>query len=84
MQKFNQKQSVTKEPRKPISLFCEKDHWGDTCTEYDTLEKRKNYFVEHKLCLTVERKATWQTSAVVEVVINARPSIIPVCVMINL
>ena len=25
-QKANQKQSVTKEPRKPICLFCEKDH----------------------------------------------------------
>ena len=50
MPKANQKQSVTKEPRKPVCLFCEKDYWGDTCTEYDTLEKRKNYFVEHKLC----------------------------------
>ena len=49
MQKANPKQSVTKEPRKPICLFCEKDHCGDTCTEYDTLEKLKNYFVEHKL-----------------------------------
>ena len=30
MQKANQKQSVAKKPRKPICLFCEKDHWGDT------------------------------------------------------
>ena len=56
MQKVNQKQSVTKEPRKPICLFCEKDHWGDTCTEYDTLEECRNYFVEHKLCFNCEKK----------------------------
>ena len=56
MQKANQKQSVTKEPRKPICLFCKKDHWGYTCTEYDTLEKCRNVFVERKLCFNCGKK----------------------------
>ena len=28
----------------------------DTCTEYDTLEKRRNVFVDHKLCFNCGKK----------------------------
>ena len=29
---------------------CKESHWGDACPEYDTLEKRRRFFSEHRLC----------------------------------
>ena len=34
----------------PNCMFCKESHWGDACPTYDTLEKRKKFFVEGKLC----------------------------------
>ena len=34
----------------PNCMFCKESHWGDACPTYDTLEKRKKFFVKGKLC----------------------------------
>ena len=34
----------------PHCIFCKESHWGDACPTYDTLEKRKKFFVEGRLC----------------------------------
>lgn len=40
---------------KPHCVYCEKDHWGEACNLFDTLAKRKQFFVEKKLCFNCGR-----------------------------
>ena len=39
----------------PTCIFCKQDHWGDTCQTYDSLEKRRKFFKERKLCYNCGR-----------------------------
>ncbi len=39
-----------KEKRVKKCVYCEKDHWSDKCTTFDTLEKRRTFFRDKKLC----------------------------------
>ena len=42
--------------RGPHCIFeCKESHWGDTCPVYDTLEKRRRFFSEHRLCFNCAR-----------------------------
>jgi hypothetical protein len=42
--------------RGPHCIFeCKESHWGDTCPVYDTLEKRRRFFSEHRLCFNYAR-----------------------------
>ena len=34
----------------PNCIFCKESHWADACQTYDTLEKRRKFFVERRLC----------------------------------
>ena len=36
--------------QEPTCMFCKESHWGDACPTYDTLKKRKKFFVEGRLC----------------------------------
>ena len=49
--KGEERTSVSKPSRQgPNCMFCKESHWGDACPTYDTLEKRKKFFVEGRLC----------------------------------
>ena len=39
-----------KEKRKPKCIYCYTEHWSDKCDQYETTEKRKQYFRDNKLC----------------------------------
>ena len=40
-----------REKRTKICVYCDsKDHWSDKCAEFNTLEKRKIFFRDNKLC----------------------------------
>ena len=39
----------------PHCLFCKGKHWGDTCETFDTMDKRKKFFVEGRLCFNCGR-----------------------------
>ena len=39
----------------PHCLFCKGEHWGDTCETFDTMDKRKKFFVEGRLCFNCGR-----------------------------
>ena len=46
-----ERKSTTGTSRKePSCIFCKENHWGDECYNYETLEKRKKFFVERRLC----------------------------------
>ena len=44
------------EPRAPSCLYCRSDHWGEACEVFDTLEKRRQFFREKKLCYNCGRE----------------------------
>ena len=44
------------EPRAPSCLYCRGDHWGEACEVFDTLEKRRQFFREKKLCYNCGRE----------------------------
>ena len=87
MQKANQKQNqnhLQKNPEKQFACFVKKVT-GETLALSMKLSRNVRIILLNiSFVSNVARKATWQTSAVVEVVINARPSITPVCAMIHL
>ena len=41
--------------RGPSCIFCEGKHWGDECNTYETLTKRRQFFVEKRLCFNCGR-----------------------------
>jgi hypothetical protein len=53
---FSQKGEGAQTHRGPHCIFeCKESHWGDTCPVYDTLEKRRRFFSEHRLCFNCAR-----------------------------
>ena len=39
----------------PVCVYCEGQHWGDQCTSYDSVTKRRQFFVEKRLCFNCGR-----------------------------
>ena len=39
-----------KEKGDPVCIFCEGKHWGDACEAINTIEARRQFFQEKKLC----------------------------------
>ncbi len=39
----------------PYCLFCKGDHWGDVCESFDSIDKRKKFFVNGRLCFNCGR-----------------------------
>lgn len=40
----------------PYCLYCGGDHWGEDCGDFNTLEKRRNFFREKRLCFNCGRE----------------------------
>ena len=38
-----------------VCIYCKGDHWGDQCTSYESLTKRRQFFVENRLCFNCGR-----------------------------
>ena len=45
-----------REPRGPSCLYCQGDHWGEACEVFNTVEKRRKFFHEKKLCFNCGRE----------------------------
>jgi len=41
--------------KQPHCLFCEKNHWGESCPTYDTIAKRRELFAARRLCFNYVR-----------------------------
>ncbi|XP_028390705.1 uncharacterized protein LOC114515614 [Dendronephthya gigantea] len=41
--------------KSPVCIYCEGQHWGDQCTSYDSVVKRRQFFVEKRLCFNCGR-----------------------------
>ena len=54
-QKHNERSQAPEEKPSPACIFCKNQHWSDACDTYSTLEKRKRFFVENKLCFNCGR-----------------------------
>lgn len=39
----------------PVRMYCKKDHWGDSCTTFNTLETRRKFFFDNQLCYNCGR-----------------------------
>ena len=50
------KRENSREPRAPSCLYCQGDHWGEACEVFNTLEKRRQFFHEKKLCYNCGRE----------------------------
>ena len=40
----------------PSCLYCQGDHWGEACEVFNSLEKRRQFFHEKKLCYNCGRE----------------------------
>ena len=38
-----------------VCIYCKGDHWEDQCTSYESLTKRRQFFVENRLCFNCGR-----------------------------
>ena len=54
-QKHNESSQGPKEKPSRACIFCKNQRWSDACDTYSTLEKRKRFFVENKLCFNCGR-----------------------------
>ncbi|XP_048575296.1 uncharacterized protein LOC116604510 [Nematostella vectensis] len=52
---FNQKGVSPQTPKGRCIFGCQEAHWGDLCPIYDTLEKRRKFFSENRLCFNCGR-----------------------------
>ena len=50
------KRDAGREPKPPSCLYCQGDHWGEACGVFDTIEKRRNFFHERRLCYNCGRE----------------------------
>ena len=41
--------------KSPVCIYCKGTHWGDQCTSYDSIAKRRQFFVENRLCFNCGR-----------------------------
>ena len=39
----------------PVCLYCQKGHWGDRCETYKTLESRRKFLTDNRLCYNCGR-----------------------------
>ena len=39
----------------PHCLFCNQNHWGDSCPTFDTIAKRREFFAAKRLCYNCAR-----------------------------
>lgn len=39
----------------PVCMYCRKDHWGDSCTTFNTMETRRKFFFDNQLCYNCGR-----------------------------
>lgn len=39
----------------PVCMYCKEDHWGDSCTTFNTLETRRKLFFNNQLCYNCGR-----------------------------
>ena len=54
-----EKHWFNREKGDPVSIFCEGKHWGDTCEVVKTVEARRRFFQESKLCFNCGRTGHW-------------------------
>ena len=49
---YSNRGEATGPPRdkRPHCVYCEGSHWGDSCPNYNTIESRKRFLAEKKLC----------------------------------
>ena len=45
-----EKQSSGTTKSTPVCLYCRKDHWEDRCETYKTLESRRKFLTDNRLC----------------------------------
>ena len=45
-----------RKPKSPSCLYCQGDHWGEACKVFNTVEKRRQFFHEKKLCYNCGRE----------------------------
>ena len=43
-------ESANDKSKGPVCIYCKGDHWGDQCTSYESMSKRRQFFVENRLC----------------------------------
>ena len=46
---------INAKARGPVCIYCEGNHWGDQCSSYDSVAKRRQFFVERRLCFNCGR-----------------------------
>ena len=54
-----EKHWYNKEKGDPVCIFCEGKHWGDACEVINTIEARRQFFQEKKLCFNCGRAGHW-------------------------
>ena len=54
-----EKHWYNKEKGDPVCIFCEGKHWGDACEVVNTIEARRQFFQEKKLCFNCGRAGHW-------------------------
>lgn len=47
--------TATPKGQNPKCLYCAGSHWGEACTSYVTIEERKRFFADKKLCFSCGR-----------------------------
>ena len=59
----------------PVFLFCEGTHWGDQCTSYNSISKRRQFLLRKDCVLIADHLAIAKTNAEVEGVSSAKENI---------
>ena len=54
-----EKNWYNKEKGDPVFIFCEGKHWGDAWEVVNTIEARRQFFQEKKLCFNCGRAGHW-------------------------
>ena len=54
-----EKHWYNKEKGDPVCIFCELKHWRDACEVINTIEARRQFFQEKKLCFNCGRAGHW-------------------------
>ena len=54
-----EKHWYNKEKGDQVCIFCEGKHWGDACEVINTIEARRQFFQEKKLCFNCGRAGHW-------------------------
>lgn len=49
----------------PVFIYCKGGHWEDQCMSYESLTKRRQFFVKNRLCFncgqTGHRESNWRS-----------------------